>query len=252
VKGFLKSLKKAVLIGIAGGLAFFIIFNLFVSDKLNIKEVAVFEDQQPLPEHELNRVLSEFKDRNLLLLNTDTIENFLSNKYPYYASLILHKNLPGTLVLNLETHPTVANLIVETPDETVNMTLNTAGQAQAQEAEFANEELPTIVIERDQTLSQGTHIITQDQLAFILEAMQNFEDKFGMVVEHAKYLEISREAHLWTERNFYVWLDIYSDLDEQLNKLKKSLPRLNIYEEPLRYIDLRISGINGEKIIFMK
>ena len=42
------------------------------------------------------------------------------------------------------------------------------------------------------------------------------------------------------------------ELDTQLNKLKKALPRLNIYEESLDYIDLRISGIDGEKVIFKK
>ena len=41
-------------------------------------------------------------------------------------------------------------------------------------------------------------------------------------------------------------------LDEQFDKLKKGLPRLNIYEIDLLYIDLRISGINGEKIIFKR
>jgi hypothetical protein len=249
-RGFFAKLKRLVLIILIGSAAFFIVYNLFISDKLAIHTVAIFEDQQPLPEHPLTQILGEFKNSNLLLLNTDRIEIFLRKKYPYYADIQIHKTLPDTLVLNLKTHPIVARLIVETLEGKDQLILSTAGQAQYTDDENAYAELPTLFIEEPKKIPQGTQIISQEHLAFILEAMQNFEDKFGMTVEFTQYNAIPREAHLYTERGFYVWFDLSMDLDEQLDKLKKSLPRLNIYEETLEYIDLRISGINGDKVIF--
>ena len=251
-RGFFAKLKRWSLILMASALTIFIVYNLFFSEKLNLQNVEIFEDQKPLSDHPVKQVLQTFKDDNLLLLNTDAIQAFIQKKYPYYATVKLSKNLPDTLVLNLITHPVVANLIVKTPNEKKSLVLNAAGQAQTPEEGATFEQLPILLIERDQPLKEGEAIIAQDALAFILEANQNFEDKFGMKIEHAQYLAIPREVHLYTERNFYVWLDMSMELDTQLNKLKKALPRLNIYEESLDYIDLRISGIDGEKVIFKK
>jgi hypothetical protein len=112
--------------------------------------------------------------------------------------------------------------------------------------------LPIIQIKKEGSLRMGSTVISPDRLAFALEAIQSFEEKFGMKVIHGIYLNVEREFHLETERKFYVWLDMTMDLDYQLNKLKQALPKLDIYEENLDYIDLRISGINGEKIIFKR
>jgi len=40
--------------------------------------------------------------------------------------------------------------------------------------------------------------------------------------------------------------------ENQLKKLKKSLVKLDIFNEPLEYIDLRIAGGNGDKIIYKR
>ena len=47
-------------------------------------------------------------------------------------------------------------------------------------------------------------------------------------------------------------IDLEKDLLRQIEKLKKALPKLDIYNEPLLYIDLRISGTNTEKVIFKR
>jgi len=40
--------------------------------------------------------------------------------------------------------------------------------------------------------------------------------------------------------------------EDQLKKLKKILVKLDIYKENLLYIDLRIAGANGDKIIYKR
>jgi hypothetical protein len=49
-----------------------------------------------------------------------------------------------------------------------------------------------------------------------------------------------------------VWLDLTVDIPQQLGKLKRTLPKLDIYHEPLEYIDLRIAGAESEKVIFKR
>ena len=257
-RGPLRQIKRILFILIMGGFSFLIIYQLFLSQKLNIQTIAVFEDQQPQSDHEIINLLQEYNGTNLLLFDANQIEDYLKTQYPYYSKLKLSKNLPDTIVITIENHPIVANLMVKLINENgtkeKNLFLNTAGMITDLTENNDNDmlELPTLQIEIDQPLTQGDQVLSQEDLAFILEAMQNYEDKFGMKVLNTRYLKIAREAHLWTERNFYVWLDLTVDLDSQLNKLKQALPRLNIYEENLDYIDLRVGGINGEKIIFKR
>lgn len=71
-----------------------------------------------------------------------------------------------------------------------------------------------------------------------------------MKVTNAEYHVREREIHLQTEKNFMVWLDMEKELNPQMEKLKKALPKINIYNTPLEYIDLRISGTDNEKVIY--
>ena len=79
-----------------------------------------------------------------------------------------------------------------------------------------------------------------------------FEKKFNIKVLDAEYKVREREVHLMTEKYFKVWIDMEKSLTDQFEKLKKALPRLDIYKTALEYIDLRISGTDNEKVIFKK
>jgi len=248
---FFTRLKRLLIIGAILGVGISITYNLFLSNRLNLTTITVFEDQQPLEVHPALAILDGLKGSNILLINTFKLEQELQESYPYYAKLNLKKDLPETLVVQLETHPLVANLIAELPDGTEQpLLLNAAGAITQPEEDSITIDLPTIVIEVDQKLIEGEGIITPEHLAFMLDAIQAYQDKFSMAVLNTRYYPIARETHLVTERNFEVWLSFGQSLDEQINKLKQALPRLNIYDLPLEYIDLRISGINGEKVIY--
>jgi len=73
-----------------------------------------------------------------------------------------------------------------------------------------------------------------------------------MKILEAEYKVIPRELHLKTEKYFIIWLDIQKPFEDQLKKLKKALVKLDIFNEPLEYIDLRISGESGDKIIYKR
>ena len=89
-----------------------------------------------------------------------------------------------------------------------------------------------------------------ENLTTLLEVETDYEAKFNMQILEVHYIRRAREVHLYTERYFFVWIDLTQEVEIQLNKLKKAMTELNIYEAPLLYIDLRISGQNGEKVIY--
>ncbi len=119
--------------------------------------------------------------------------------------------------------------------------------------ESENSELPLILMDSigtDVKLELNTQLIPQEELQVLLQIAEDFEGKFNMKVLETRYLKCAREVHLLTERNFSVWVDLTQPIENQLSKLKKALTEINIYEDPLLYIDLRISGQSGEKVIY--
>ncbi len=95
-------------------------------------------------------------------------------------------------------------------------------------------------------------VIDPSKLDYILDTKAYFEDKFGLRVVEVEYKKTAREIHLITEKNFAIWIDIQVSYEDQLKKLKKTLVKLDIYNEPLEYIDLRIAGGHGDKIIYKR
>jgi cell division septal protein FtsQ len=252
--GILGQIKRSFIFILLGGAVFYIVYALFLSNTLTIQNIDVFENDIQVKNHPIADLLIDFTGSNLLLFSDDEIEPYLRTQYPEYEILKLSKNLPDTLTIILKTYPVVAEIIVNSEQENEQEFLLTrAGQTAAYDTETSmDQELRKIYIESEQSLNVGATVITQESLAFMLEAIQSYEDRFGMAIEYVEYYDIERETHLLTERNFWVWLDMTMDLDEQFDKLKKGLPRLDIYEMNLMYIDLRISGMNGEKIIFKR
>lgn len=125
---------------------------------------------------------------------------------------------------------------------------------------ITNETLPTIVMdvtgtdiplpESEDSPKVNEELVPQETLETLLEAKTDFEGKFDMQIMEVHYLKRARELHFFTERYFYVWIDLTQSVDLQLAKLKKAMSQINIYDDPLDYIDLRISGQNGEKVIY--
>ena len=245
-----KKIKKIILLGGIAGITGWITYFLLISETLAIQTIQVQEDEKIMAEHPLEDLFQKFKGSNLLLVKIDDLETYLARRYTQYESVSIRKNFPHTLTLILKNYAIVANLTVEdTIKKETPWLLNGHGNLVKGSHE---KDLPLIKMQTASPISEGLEVISQDHLAFMLEAMQNYEDKLGMKISYTLYLPIEREAHLWTEREFYVWLDMTMDLDKQLNKLKRVLSELNIYEESLEYIDLRISGVNGEKVIFKR
>lgn len=106
----------------------------------------------------------------------------------------------------------------------------------------------TTITEEDASIP----ILSQENLTYILKAGAYYEEKFGMHILETQFLLEARELHLKTEKYFTLWLDTQIPFERQFLKLKKAMATLDIYKTPLEYIDLRITGTTGEKVIFKR
>lgn len=244
-----KAIRPAILIG-AGLIIYLVAYFFFLSPVFTITNInfdhneITVEDENPILAYVKN-----FEGENIFLTRTEEEEDYLRSVYPEYKTIEIKKSPPKTLILKLELYELKANLISENEGFSRKFIVNEKGIATSADTE--DPALPYIYIETPDIIVEGKEAISDAELAFALEAMTDFENKFGMQVLDATFYKTAREVHLQTERYFDVWLDAQSTVDEQLNKLKQALPKLNIYETDLEYIDLRISGQSGDKVIYM-
>lgn len=237
------------------GAAFYAVFStsLFEIQKVNVKgEADTLEEQTAI-----KTKLQDYLGENLLLMDISSQEDELLQTYAYLKTLKIKRRLFHTLSVILETYPPVTNVRMNFEDDhTEYYVLNEQGYITSVGSTLEN--LPLIVMDVTATNTNlpGTkqnineELIPKDTLTVLLETSQNFEGKFSMQVLEIYYFKRAREIHLYTERYFFVWIDMTQDIEQQLSKLKKALTELNIYDAPLEYIDLRISGQNGEKVLY--
>lgn len=255
--GKLSKLKKIfitlLLLFILGGSFYFVFFT----DYFVINEYHIYEDSTEITSNlKINDLVThELNDQNLLLFNeTPLIENILKDN-PEYKSVTVAKIMPRSIELALEKYPVAAN-IIDIIDGADGMRIqkkylvNTNGMIIMENEE--NPDLPYIEVSTKQALGINAFPLDQEKLDYIIKLVSLFEEKFGIKVVEAVYLKAAREIHLRTEKDFVVWFDLGKDMLSQIDKLKRALPKLDIYKTPLLYIDLRISGSNAEKVIFKR
>ena len=228
------------------------LYTIFLTGIFEVQKVDVLGGADTTEEQSaLNTELQTYLGENILLINTREIESTLSEKYPYLKTISINRVLLHSIEVTLETYAKAANVRVDSSNGSKYFVLNEEGFVIGTDS--AIETLPTII--SDSTFSAtglNQILIPKETLSLILGTAKSFQDKFAMGVTEIHYLKEAREVHLLTERNFYIWIDLNSDTEKQLLKLKKTLSALNIYEANLQYIDLRISGQNGEKVIYME
>lgn len=243
--------KIFFLLLLTGGIGFFI-YGMIFSDFFNIKDIIVnnknFENESI--SNQVKNTLKTSIGKNIFLLKIEGLESKLLNIFPELEKITIDKDYPNTLSVEFLEYPLVANVINESNIIKKNYILNSIGFAIKEDLEDQN--LPYIKIKTDEPINPKKAVIEKAILNYILEAKTYFEDKFGMKIKEIQYKPVPRELHLLAERDFYIWLDIQKSYEDQFKKLKKAIVKLDIYKENLEYIDLRIAGNNGDKIIYKR
>ncbi|MBT4917435.1 hypothetical protein HN709_04355 [Candidatus Peregrinibacteria bacterium] len=229
------------------------IYGIYFSEYFSIKEVFVEEDMEntsAIVTDEITQTIQEAVGENLIFIDTETLEYKILERFAGIEEVFIEKDYPHSLNISFSEFPLTANIVNESPTIKKTFVINSVGYAIKENAE--NPSLPYIKIRSDEPINTENPIIETGKLKYILETKIYFEDKFGMRIVSMEYKKVARELHLITENDFTIWLDIQQPAEEQLKKLKKALVKLDIYNEPFEYIDLRIAGGNGDKIIYKR
>lgn len=243
--------QKALIVCFAFAVVSGLIYLLFFSHFFDLRVVEIFEDGARAGNSSpVWSFLEALKTKNILFIQEKPLDDSLKSLYPEIKQLKIKKILPQKLRIEIEKFPIIANIINVVSSVQKKYLINSFGLLTQENIE--NHDLPYIKIDSAEVFPLHTVIIPQEQLDYIMKAVQLFEEKFGMKVLNAYYLSREREVHLLTEKYFTVWIDMGKALQPQMEKLKKALPKVDIYKIPLQYIDLRISGTDNEKVIYKK
>jgi cell division septal protein FtsQ len=245
-------IKKITILSVALFVLIATLYGLFFSSYFTITTIEIQEQDVENEgfKEEVKTSIENAIGKNLVFIDTEELKLKILETFPEIEQVEIKKDYPRTLVINFSEYELVANVINESSTVKKSYIINSIGYAIKEN--FENPNLPYIKIKTDEPANPENPIIEANKLRYILEAIIYFEDKFGMRVIEVEYKKIPREIHILTEKNFYIWLDIQKTIDEQFKKLKKALTKLDIYNENLEYIDLRIAGSNGDKIIYKR
>lgn len=248
--------KNVLVIILSLGIIAFGIYAVFFSDYFLVQDFEIEEEGTLIEDNEvINQILRNRLGQNLVLINEKEIIDEITEKHPEIDKIVIKKIFPEKIRVEYEKYPTIANLLNMVDGIQKKFLVDSRGFLTEENTENPN--LPYIKMETSEALSLRTTFLpdatrSEERLTYMINAVNLFEEKFGMKLLHAEYFKKERELHLYTEKLFYVMLDMEKDLNTQINKLKKSLSKLDIYNVPLLYIDLRISGTNVEKVIYKR
>ena len=231
------------------------VYLIVASSFFDIKYIQYFEDNEPVEAAQFESILEPYRGRNLLFVPSADVEKIILQTYPdTIQKLQISKKFPTTLeanyspfsqVLNLRTEKTVDGATVQKK-----FILNSKGFAV--EADIEYPELPFMFETVEEFPEIGTQFLPEDVAEKVVKAHESFVNTLGMKIMQIAYKQDAREIHMKTEKGFMVWLDLTQDVEKQVLKLKRALPKLDIYNTSLEYVDLRISGQNSERVIYRR
>lgn len=280
----LASIKRILLamiaIGIFGAGSYFIWFSGY----FKITKIFVQYEEFQNENSDILAYFDNLKGKNYLFTDPSSKNADILKAHPEFNKLIVQKIFPNTIKISFTEFPITANVeSIINGKSTEKVLINSVGMVIYHDTENPNlpyikvitkvesddaatqtpdaatsiaEIIPTPAIAPAPTpvVAQPTPdqspIISKDNLAYMLNASSSFEERFGMKITEMQLLPQAREFHFKTEKNFEIWLDLQIPFEKQFLKLKKAMTTLDIYKTPLLYIDLRVSGANGEKVIF--
>lgn len=247
--------KRNWLLGVGIALIFAIIIGLFyfcfLTPYFTIATVDLFEGEAESQNLGLRRIAASFRGQNLLVLSqNNVIERFLSTN-KRLKSVNVTKDYPRSLKIVLAEIPPAVNLVVANGQIERKFILNDLGIVVS--VDEYSDKLPEVYItSKDSLPLLNQEYMSGEFLSKLLSAEKIFNKTINLKIKRIIYLPVAREVHLQTENDVTIWLDLQKDLTEQIAKLTAALPKINIYDGGFEYIDLRIDGATGDRIVFKR
>lgn len=226
-------------------------YLVFFSSFFTITKIGLEKPGNAVSGSELAPFLDKLKGKNLLFINTDSLTTELEQTFKNEILLVrISKSPPNKLIVKVDEYPAIINLRVVTGNKIQKLVLNQLGYAIAEGVE--DKALPIVIMNSDKQFPKQSVVMDPSRLEKIRIGFSKFTELFGMKITQGEYLKRERELHMMTEKNFEIWLDLTSDVERQLTKLKRATVKLDLTTTPLEYVDLRIAGGESEKVIFKR
>lgn len=243
--------RKLLYFIVIAGLAVGLFYVTFFSSFFDITGINLEKEGNAVANGSLSPFLDKLRGKNLLFVQTEKLTRELEQTFKNEILFVkITKSYPHKLIVTVTEYPAILNLRVSVEGKIQKLVVNQIGYAINENAE--QKEVPILTMISAKPFANHTIVMDRDHLAAIADTYRHFTEIFGMKIVQGVWLKTERELHLTTEKNFTLWIDLTANIDEQLAKLKRALPKLDIYHEPLSYIDLRIAGAESEKVIFKR
>lgn len=225
-------------------------YFVFYTDTFNIKTLLIFEGEAESTNLQLIRTIEPLRNRNILLFSQEKLIETIKNRIDNVTNVEINLQLPNTVVIHYETYQDISNIT------------NLIGPAKVRKSFIINENgvlteenkisalLPNITIHTEKAYLIGQKITDSDTLKYIEDSRNYFEEKFDLEIYDTRYIPKAKELRFTTAHDTEIWLDLLLPYKEQFQKLKNAIPKINIYDNSLQYIDLRIQASEGQKIIY--
>jgi cell division septal protein FtsQ len=254
--GFSHRFKVILTYILSLGIAIYGTYALLFSDFFNIQNFIIEEKGTIIEDYQkMKTILSELLEKNLILVDDYELKNKIQQFHPEMAKIKIVKIFPKTIKIEYEKYPTVANLVNIVEGIQKRFLLDSQGFITEENSDQLD--LPYIYLSTKNALNVRESFLenpkkSAEKLKYILDSIYLFEEKFIIKVLYAEFLPVEREVHLRTEKYFDVLIDMQKNLNRQIEKLQKAHPTIDMYNMPLLYIDLRISGTDTEKVIYKR
>jgi len=224
-----------------GAIAFFVFY-------FSVKEVIIHKDENDLNirHGEILQMLQLVKGKNLFILSEDFLEKQLQIRFPELDSVIIEKDYPQTLRVQVKTSPIVLRLVYSVEGELEKF----RGYIGEKGRFFINGDDSVFTVYEQNTrkdfIQPLDKIFKKEEISEIFEGKKMLEAVTKRKIVSADLLKNAQEIHFVDEKDIRYWLFLGKDFDVQISKLERTLQEKNIYEKPLLYVDLRI----GRKVIY--
>lgn len=206
-----------------------------------IREIRItINNQVLLDSQKIEEFFAQYHKESLLFFGDNLIAVALYSSFPEVQNFSCTRVFPHTIDCNIEEYKS-AFILHKGEDETVEYIVNQAGRVISKRIKEEQSAL-LIVKTTNQELSieVGEEIIEPWMIEYIFRSKNIYESRLGISILGIWWLERERELHLYTSRNFPIYLSFTQDLDSSLENL---ISVFGIRDFPaLEYIDLRVPG----------
>lgn len=209
---------------LSGGL----VYLFFYSPVFKIKKILV--EGVPIE----NQIFDQLKDKNILLVSSESIKTELNQKYPELNIIDVSRGLPDTLKIKLKERS--AEILWQSQGR--NYLVDSSGVVYKEG--IIENNLPKVQDNKDLAITLDKQVVTENFIKFITSLNSNFNQSTSILIDHYEINETIFQVDAVTNLGWKVLFDTTRSSQYQLNDLARFLK--DHQSEVKEYVDVRIEG----------